>query len=301
MALTWVKSGLVAALACLVLLGGCSDSSAPDSGSDRRRIAFASDRGGDEDIWVMRADGSGLLNLTQSPGTDSEPAWSPDGALIAFVSNRTGHRELFVMDTLGGHQIQITNRSQTVDRPTWAPDGQRLMFSADGILHTLSPTGQDTTEITANSGQEPAWNPHAARVAIGGGGACLGLIDTNGTNMRLAGFCKPSTGSYTPAWSPTGSRLVFTRLGAGLKYSLIINDTLNSNEFDLTQHLAPSQATGVTQPAWSHDGRDIAFTCNTSTDEFNPQFDLCLIHPDGSGFRRLTHDAASDTWPTWAP
>src|SRR3972149_4877919 len=59
----------------------------PDGG----RIAFYSANDLQRDIYVARADGSGLANLTDDPAEDALPAWSPDGARIAFYSDRDGN------------------------------------------------------------------------------------------------------------------------------------------------------------------------------------------------------------------
>ena len=91
---------------------------------DGRRIAFSGQvppvEGevlGNMDIFVMDADGSNLVNITQSPNRDSSPAWSPDGRQIAFDSLRNGHRqyELFIMNADG------TNRRKVYDRLGFPP------------------------------------------------------------------------------------------------------------------------------------------------------------------------------------
>ena len=59
------------------------------------RIAFASDRDGNWEIYVVNADGSGLVRLTNDPAADSTPSWSPDGRRIAFTSTRDGNAETY--------------------------------------------------------------------------------------------------------------------------------------------------------------------------------------------------------------
>ena len=79
--------------------------STPSWSPDGRRIAFQSDRDGNLEMYVMNADGTGLLNLTQNAAFDGIPfiqhsraqlsAWSPDGRRIAFQSDRDGNREIY--------------------------------------------------------------------------------------------------------------------------------------------------------------------------------------------------------------
>jgi Tol biopolymer transport system component len=75
---------------------------------DGRRIAFVSDRDGNDEVYIINVDGSGLRNLTRSPARDGHPAWSPDGRMIGFVSNRGGNRDIYVMNADGSRQRNLT-------------------------------------------------------------------------------------------------------------------------------------------------------------------------------------------------
>ena len=88
---------------------------------DGTRIAFYSDRDGDEDIYVMDADGGNVRQLTDDPGWDWDPAWSPDGTRIAFVSDRDGDWDIYVMDADGGNVLQLTDDPGRDWAPAWSP------------------------------------------------------------------------------------------------------------------------------------------------------------------------------------
>src|SRR6266851_4837885 len=67
-----------------------ADNGFPAWSPDGKKIAFASDRDGTMNIYVMDADGSNAKNITNDPSYDADPAWSPDGKKIVFTSRRAG-------------------------------------------------------------------------------------------------------------------------------------------------------------------------------------------------------------------
>ncbi|MDT7947456.1 MAG: hypothetical protein RQ897_03795 [Thermoflexus sp.] len=85
------------------------------------RIAFASKRDGNWEIYVMNADGSGQTNLTNNPAEGWRPAWSPDGRHIAFTSYRDGNGEIYVMNADGSGQTNLTNNPAEDGIPAWSP------------------------------------------------------------------------------------------------------------------------------------------------------------------------------------
>jgi len=151
------------------------------------QIAFHSDRGGDFDIWVMDAaplegspeacdtcgkGGSNPVNLTNHPGDDRFPAWSPDGARIAFASDRDGSYDIWVMDADGSGLVKLTDSPARDRYPIWSPDGTRLTFNTDRDgnqeIYIMDASGNDLVNVTNTPYIEGLadWSPDGMRLVL---------------------------------------------------------------------------------------------------------------------------------------
>jgi Tol biopolymer transport system component len=89
---------------------------------DSSHIAFMSDRDGNEELYVMNADGTGQTRYTISSNSDRYPVYSPDGTQIAFRSSQGGQRAIFLMSASGPSvKIQLTANSARDIQPSWQP------------------------------------------------------------------------------------------------------------------------------------------------------------------------------------
>ena len=87
-----------------------------------KKIAFISNRDGNQEVYVMNADGSEQTRLTTTTAARewNNPTWSPDGKQIMFDSNRDGNFEIYVMNADGSGQMNITNSPASIDiAPDW--------------------------------------------------------------------------------------------------------------------------------------------------------------------------------------
>src|SRR5215213_219788 len=113
------RVGLIAAMAAVALLVPSMASAATPG-----KIVFVSNRDGNDEIYVMNADGSGQTRLTTTPNNvaDRDPAWSPDGKQIAWVTNRdnpAADREVWIMNADGSNPHQITTNDRNDFSVDW--------------------------------------------------------------------------------------------------------------------------------------------------------------------------------------
>jgi TolB protein len=99
---------------CVVGLGAGAPAAFGSFPGANGKIAFVSERTGDDEIWAMSPHGANQVNLTANPSFDAFPTWRADGRKIAFASNRvtatnpTGDLEIFVMNADGSDPREIT-------------------------------------------------------------------------------------------------------------------------------------------------------------------------------------------------
>jgi Tol biopolymer transport system component/DNA-binding winged helix-turn-helix (wHTH) protein len=114
----------------------------PTWAPDGRRVAYASDREGNSDIWIQSTADPTPIQLTKSSAADWQPHWSPDGKTIVFRSERDGGG-LYVISVDGGEERRLSSFGF---RPEWSPDGSRVLFTdttVQGLRQTIHVIGRD--------------------------------------------------------------------------------------------------------------------------------------------------------------
>jgi WD40 repeat protein len=271
------------------------------------RIAFASDRDGDFEIYSMNPGGSGVRALTDNSAIDTQPAVSPDGRTIAFASNRDGDFEIYTMDAEdGGDLRRMTNNPADQTNPAFAPDGETIAIESDAgfgdadiYLLDGTPGGvlltDDSRDPNPPDDQRPAVSPDGKRIAFqtnrNGDDDIYTMDADDGANLdQLTGA--PLV-QRDPNWSPDNQRIVFRSQGPGIS-SIVVMNANGSNQRRLTNRKG-QPPTSDYEPAFSPDGNRIAFVSNR-----DGLFNIYTMRSgDGAELARLTSGPGSHTDPDW--
>jgi Tol biopolymer transport system component/imidazolonepropionase-like amidohydrolase len=207
----------------------------PSWSPDGKEIVFASDRAGTMDLWKKKADsapGSDAVRLTDLPGAEVMPVWSPDGRWIAYTDEQD---DLYVIPADGGGPRLVRKSRRWAGAPSWSSDSKHLALATFESYSTRFREGVNRiVVISTDSGAErvvelpndlsgrsfgtregdgPVWSPDGEKLAFAmDGGLSILPVNAEGepTGSARKVFAAPV---HFPAWSPDSESLIFLSSG----------------------------------------------------------------------------------------
>ena len=166
------------------LTNGEWDDITPALSPDGTRLAFASNRNGPFDLYLLDLLTGETTHLTNSPAYDAHPTWSPDGLFLAYESLPADNLEIFVAPIDGSSDpIQLTTDPGPDYAPAWSPQGRQVAF------------------VSTRSGESEIW-----------------LADLQNPDQRFTNFSRnPDSLDTHPAWSPDGNTLAWATVAHGIR------------------------------------------------------------------------------------
>jgi Tol biopolymer transport system component/uncharacterized membrane protein len=225
---------------------------------DGRKIAFTSNRTGNNEIFIMDANGGNLVNLTNNSASDQRPAWSSDGLWIVFSSNRDGNDEIYMMSSADGSQLKnLTNNSSSDTMPFWGTLGSWLDQKATIVfvsnrtgnndIYTMSTDGNNLVNVTNNPANDIApviSGSNLIAFASNRSGNNNEIFIMSGDGSNPANLTNnPSSDSY-PFFSPDNGWIAFTTDRNG-NDDIYIMTTTGQNTYNFTRNPAQDFL-----PAW---------------------------------------------------
>jgi Tol biopolymer transport system component len=271
-------------------------------------------------IYIIKIDGSGLLNLTNNQNPDleySEPKWSPDGTKILFQRGQLLNQELFIMDA-NGSNIQklspapIMRNQEWVSNelfdyyPNWSPDGNNIVFTSnrhvlgtyagsysDYQIFMMNLSNYEITQLTHGYDMcsYPAWAPDGSKIVYMSpldGDWDIYTIDSDGSNINK--LTRNNASDRFPDWSPDGTKIVNHSDRDGNPEIYIMNAD-GTDQVRITNNPANDA-----EARFSPDGQWIIFHSDRDGDS-----DLYIMRLDGSEVRKLTTNDGGNWSGDWKP
>jgi serine/threonine protein kinase/Tol biopolymer transport system component len=274
-------------------------------------IAFASDRSGTVQVWIMDAsDPETRQQMTEAQGGACQPAWSPDGTQIAFTSPCNGPSVYYPGATI--KIVRLADKTVVdlpaktpgvagIFDPAWSPDGETLLYTA--ILGENSQIWSiglkdHKIRVLADRGiknAQPAWSRDGKYIAFistdDRNRDALWYMQSNGQSQELLA----SSGKFSkPVWLPNGMHILVSMNRGDNIPILALVDRSNPNQDAV---LLLSKAYRMSHASVSPDGQWVIFWTEPTAN--NPE--IMLASMDGKQIRQLTNNRLRDFQPAWGP
>jgi TolB protein len=200
------------------LTNGDWDDISPSAHPDGKSIAFASNRLGQWDLFLMDLYTGELTQLTNTPEYEAAPSWSPDGSFIAYEAYLDENLEIVVgpADAPTENAIRLTASPNADHSPAWAPGGRQIAFVSNGeiILADLDRTGDARFQNLSNSPlaseSHPVWSPDGSKLAWATQSQSIGR---SGIHLWEAATGLPARwigDGNLPAWNASSDQIITT-------------------------------------------------------------------------------------------
>jgi len=250
-----------------------------------KKIIFTSSVNGNEDIYSMDLDGTGLQRLTDHEGNDMYPSVSSDGSKIAYTSDISGTWQLMLMDWDGSNKRQLTNDSHRSAYPSFSFDDRYIFYEAyvddNWEIFKIDSGGSNQQRLTFNPASDdwhPSAHPYEYKVLFESGkpgSYDIFIMDSDGAAIeRLVDI---DMSKRIPVMSRDGAKIAFCGLTDG-NYNIYSANSDGSGLMMLTSNLSNDL-----HPNFSPDGMFITYNSAVTGDA-----EIYIMNSDGSSQTRLT-------------
>lgn len=236
-------------------------------------------------LWRQKIDSQTTQQLTDGPGYDYQPDWSPDGKSVVYVSYQKDAMELWLLDLASGQSQQLTKGDAVNVEPRWSPDGKQIAFvstsynkrfhifradvKAGKLENIVRLTGETRSDLPRyyysafDTEISPAWTRDGKEILfisnrghIHGSGGFWRMRAEPGAEAREIHY-EETNWKARPDFSPDDSRIVYSSYLGGQWHQLWLMPANGGDAFPLTYN-----GWDCTNVRWSPDGKQLAFITN---------------------------------------
>ncbi len=258
------------------------------------QIAFASNRTGNWEIWLMDWDGANQRRITRHNALSILPSWAPDNERMVYTSFVRGTSDMYIISRRGGERQRVPSGVGLNVSATFSPVSNDIAFvgseRGNPDIYIIRDDGTNRRRLTTTTSIEstPEWSPNGRQISFTSGRSGspqIYVMDAEGTNVRRISY----DGSWNDdaAWSPDGEKVAYTSRVNGRFQIRLAN--LITNESSIIAGEGSNE-----QPTWSPDGQWIAFQSNRSG-----KWQVYRMRADGSDLLPLT-SIGENKEPDWS-
>ncbi len=277
--------------------------SQPELSPDSQWVAYTvrtkmlKDDKNEQRLWMVSTRGGDAIAMTAEGNSSSHPRWSPDGKFLAFLSSRNnGKTQVWLLNRLGGEAVRLTDTAQGVDDFEWSPDSTRLVL----ILRDPKPedleAAKEKDKPAAAAAAKPKTPPPFVIDRLQFKRDTVGYLDRRRAHLYVFDIAAKSTTQVTsgdyddsePSWSPDGKSLAFTSNRSTPDPDRNFNNDVwvvaagntdkGANLTRITTNLGSDHS-----PAWSPDGKWLAFVSQTDVKAIDYATQHLAIAPSSGG------------------
>lgn len=258
------------------------------------QIAFASNRSGFWEIWLMDWDGSNQRQITTHKGLSILPSWSPDNERMVYTSFAQGTSDMYIINRRGGGRLRIKSGLALNTSATFSPISNDIAFvgsvRGNPDIYVIKDDGSNLRRLTSTSSIEstPEWSPQGRQIAFTSGRSGtpqIYVMDAEGTNERR--ISHDGNWNDDAVFSPDGESIAYTSRVDG-RFQIRIANLINGEN-----RIIAGEGSNE-QPTWSPDGQWIAFQSNRSG-----KWQVYRMRVDGGDLLQLTFNAENKE-PDWS-
>ena len=261
-----------------------------------QKFLFDSGMDGDNEIYSINIDGSGLTKITNNGYDDNCASWNHNGSYIVFQSYRSNNRDIYKIKSDGSSEQRLTTHSDSDYCPDWNHDGSKVVFGTQRAptystdLYTMNSDGSNKQWFVYSNwpGEaHPNWSPDGSKIAYISwegeynpynvyygpypGGSQVLVVDTDGSGDRW------------PNWNPNSSKIVFE-----YNTDIYVINVDGTNFTQLTSNWSDRH------PSWSPDGSKIGFLSDRTGGS-----EIFMMDTDGTNITQVTNISTGIDRPDW--
>jgi TolB protein len=258
------------------------------------QIAFASNRTGNWEIWLMDWDGANQRRISFHNALSILPSWSPDNERMVYTSFVRGTSDMYIINRRGGGRMRINSGLALNTSATFSPVGNDIAFvgslRGNPDIYLIKDDGSNVRRLTTTSSVEstPEWSPNGRTIAFTSGRSGspqIYIMDAEGTNVRRISY--DGNWNDDATFSPDGEQLAYTSRVNGRFQIRIANIVTGESR------IVAGEGSNE-QPTWSPDGQWLAFQSNRTG-----RWQVYRMRVDGSDLLQLTFDGENKE-PDWS-